>query len=178
MELIPWSQRQLEFGRPLDELPVLLERIRGTSARLSALIAHAPMEHLQLQLNGKWSVMEHLGHLITLQDRFDGRAEDFERERDRLCEISLHDQEPILQAHRRRTVGDALEEFRLKREAFAHRVARFKDDVLNHTSFHPCQNKRMRPMDMLFWIAEHDDHHLATIRRHLSAVGKPPRPAF
>jgi hypothetical protein len=35
----------------------------------------------------------------------------------------------------------------------------------------------MRPVDMLHWIAEHDDHHLATIR-HLSEhliTGGPPR---
>ncbi len=168
MNPVPWSQRTMEYGRSLDELPVLLERVQGTAARLSTLLAHQPSERLLHRLNGKWSAMEHLGHLLTLQDRFDPRVDDFQQRRTRLCNISLHDQEPIVQGHRSRMLGDVLEEFRLKRLEFAKRVERLHRRSLEHVAYHPCQDRTMRPMDMLYWIAEHDDHHLASVRALLN----------
>ena len=175
---VPWGQRTIEYGRSLDELPVLLERVQGTVSRVAALLSAQPVEKLNVQVHGKWSVMEHIGHLITLQDRFEGRVEDFENRRTSLCEISLHDQEAILHGHRLRALGDVLEEFRLKRMAFAQRLSMFRQATLEHVAYHPCQNKRMRPVDMLLWIAEHDDHHLASIRTILQTAENAPRPSL
>jgi len=176
MNPVAWNQRTIEYGRPLDELPVLLERIRGTSARIYALLARQPAENLLLQVQGKWSVVEHVGHLITLQDRFDGRADDFEQRRTRLCDIDLRDQQTVVQGQRSRSVGDVLEEFRLKRNYFAERVERLGHASWEHVAYHPCQNKRMRAVDMLLWIAEHDDHHLASMRAILPTSIELPRP--
>lgn len=164
MRLVPWSQRELPFGRGLDELPVLMERARGTPHRLRALLQHRAPEALSLRLSGTWSVMEHIGHLITLQDRFEERVTDFELLRPRLCVIDLSDQERTLAGHRQRDLGDVLEELHLKRMAFLRRVERLPQASLSHVAAHPCKDRPMRPMDMLLWIAEHDDHHLATLR--------------
>jgi DinB superfamily len=175
---VPWSQRKFDYGRSLDELPVLLERVQGTTARLSAVLSRQPLQNLHLRVQGKWSVMEHIGHLITLQDRFEPRVDDFELRRDRLSDINLKDQQPIIQGHRLRAVGDVLEEFRLKRLAFAKRVERLHRGALEHVAYHACQDRSMRPMDMLFWIAEHDDHHLASIRGLLTSSLDHQRPAL
>ncbi|NOT35791.1 MAG: hypothetical protein HOP11_00265 [Saprospiraceae bacterium] len=36
-------------------------------------------------------------------------------------------------------------------------------DSLNHYSLHPRLKEKIRPVDLLFFIGEHDDHHLTTI---------------
>lgn len=173
---VPWTERKLVYDRPPSELPVLLERVQGTSARLSELLARQPLETVHLSVQGKWSVIEHVGHLITLQDRFEGRVEDFEYQRPSLCDINLSDQEPIIRGHRLRSVGDVLEEFRLKRQAFAKRVEGLHKAAMEHVAYHPCQGTRMRPVDMLHWIAEHDDHHLASMRALVRTVRGQVRP--
>lgn len=178
MNPVPWSLRTFDYGRPLDELPVLLERVQGTTARLSDLFARQPAERLVLRVDGKWSAMEHLGHLLTLQDRFEPRVDDFEQRRTKLCDISLRDQEPIIRMQGTRTLGDLLEEFRLKRLAFANRVERLHRRSLEHVAYHPCQDRTMRPMDMLLWIAEHDDHHLASMRMLLKGPMTTPQTSF
>ncbi len=175
---VPWSQRTFDYGRSLDELPVLLERVQGTTARLSNLFSRQPEEKLLHRADGKWSAIEHLGHLLTLQDRFYNRVDDFEHRRNRLCDINLRDQVPFLQRQRLRMLGDVLEEFRLKRLDFAQRVERFHRRSLEHAAYHPCQDRIMRPMDMLLWIAEHDDHHLASVRTLLEGPMTPPRPSL
>ncbi len=164
MNLIPWSQRTLVFGRSLDEMPVLLERMQGTPTRIAALLAQQPGGIPDPQLEGKWSVTEHIAHLITLQDRFEGRADDFEQRRTDLCDINLTDQDRLLRGHKTRSLGDVLEEFRLKRAAFIRRMSGFPRAAVEHLAFHPCQKRPMRPVDMLLWIAEHDDHHIASIQ--------------
>ena len=168
----------MEYGRSLDELPVLLERVQGTTARLSSLLARQPAEKLLRRVEGKWSAMEHLGHLVTLQDRFTPRVDDFVQRRTKLCDINLQDQVPFLQGQRLRMLGDVLEEFRLKRLEFANRIEHFHRRSLEHFAYHPCQDRTMRPMDMLFWIAEHDDHHLASVRALLDGPMIAPRPSL
>jgi len=172
MRPVPWTRRQLDYGRGVDELPVLIERVRGTTDRLRGLLQHRAPGSLGLRVSGRWSVLDHLGHLLALQDRFEERIADFEAMRPRLSPIDLQHQEVELDGHRLRRPGDMLEEFELKRKAFLRRVMALPAHCLEHASAHPCNGQPMRPMDMLLWIAEHDDHHLATMRALLDGVAR------
>lgn len=154
---------------------MLLERVRGTPNRLQGLFVQQPLEKLFLHVPGKWSAMEHVAHLLHLQDLFEERVEDFMARRPRLCGIDLSWQQELLVKHLLRNAGDVLEEFRLKRMAFAARMEQAPVGVLAHVAEHPCKGRLMRPVDMLHWVAEHDDHHLASIRMLLGEVPEPRR---
>ncbi len=160
----PWSQRELAFGRPTEEMPVLLERLLGTSNRLTGLLRGVPPERIQLRVSGKWSVLEHLGHLLVMQERMRVRVEDWRCLSERLTPIDLSDQGPYVESTRYRALGDVLEEFRLNRNDLVRHIAALPAAALRHYALHPCLERRMRPMDMCLFLAEHDDHHLATIR--------------
>jgi hypothetical protein len=163
----PWEKRRLSFGKGMDELPVLLERVLGTAARLMDLTAHEPLERLSLRRQGSWSVLEHIGHLIYLQDRMDERVDDFAAQRSCLCRIELGDQERVLSGYTSRALGDVLEEFRLKRVYFVERIQGLDPGALRHAAQHPCQSERMTVADMVLYLAEHDDHHLVLMRKLL-----------
>ncbi len=167
MRITPWTQRELPFGRGLDDLPVLMERLMGTPERLSALTMHAPREMLSLCVQGSWSALEHIGHLVHLQDRFDERVDDFAARRPCLCRIDLSGQETILAGYTGRALGDVLEEFRLKRAYFVERLAALDSGALRHLAEHPCRGIRMSVVDMATYLAEHDDHHLLLVRAML-----------
>jgi len=172
IQVIPWEKRTLSFGRSTDELPVLLERVLGTAARLTDLTAHEPVERLSLRRQGSWSVMEHIGHLIFLQDRMDERVDDFSAQRNCLCRIELSDQDVILAGYSSRALGDVLEEFRLKRSYFVERVQGLDPGALRHSAQHPCRPERMSVADMVLYLAEHDDHHLVLMRKLLQGNGQ------
>lgn len=177
LPLTPWSERQLRFGRGMEELPVLLERVLGTPARLAQLTVHEPLERLSLRRQGRWCVLEHIGHMVHLQDRMDERVDDFAAQRACLCRIDLAGQEAILAGYSSRALGDILEEFRLKRIYFAERVLQLDPGALRHRAQHPCRNETMSVADMVLYLAEHDDHHLALMRRLLSHPGHSPHGA-
>jgi len=172
MEPLAWSQRVLAYGRPLAEMPVLLERLLGTPARIRALAMHVPVEVLNLRRSGSWSVMEHIGHLVVMQDRMEERLFDHLDMRPRLCTIDLTDQEALLHGHRARALGDLVEEFRLKRQWFVERMEAMGPEQLAHHAVHPRTGELRSAVDMAYFMAEHDDHHLATMRR-LIGVRRP-----
>lgn len=164
MRITPWSDRELAFGKGLDELPVLLERVNGTAARLVQLTAHVPRERLHLRPFGRWSVAEHIGHLIYLQDRLDERVDDFAARRPELCWIDLSHQGPVVESHRNQDLGDLIEEFRLKRDYFVRRVKELDPGAVRHRAVNRCRGVSMTIVDTVLYVADHDDHHLASMR--------------
>ena len=164
MQLLPWNQRTIRFDRSVQEMPLLLERMAGTPARLAHLTRSLPREHLVLSREGKWSIMEHIAHLLHLDLRFQARVDDFVARRSELCRIDLDHHHREVNGHRDRTLGDLLEEFRLGRSVLVRRIRQMDDSVLGQRAMHPCQHRPMSAVDMALWIAEHDDHHLATGR--------------
>jgi hypothetical protein len=167
MRITPWAERQLSFGKGLEELPVMLERVKGTTARLRNLTSHVPRERLLLRPYGQWSVVDHIGHLIYLQDRSEEHVDDFVSRRNELCQIDLSDQASILDLHRRQELGDLIEEFRLKRDYFVRRIQDMDPGALRHQALNRCRGVRMTIVDTILYVAEHDDHHLASMRNIL-----------
>lgn len=170
----PWAERHIPLGQPPEQLPFLLERVWGTPSRLVQLTVHEPLERLSLRRQGSWSVLEHIGHLVHLQDRMDERVDDFAAQRPCLCRIDLEGQEQLLAGYTSRTLGDVLEEFRLKRAYFVRRLSELDPGALRHAAKHPCRGEMATVADMVHYLAEHDDHHLALIRRLLTQPGHVP----
>jgi hypothetical protein len=170
MNPMPWSQRQLPFGKAPHELPYLLERMQGTPARAADLLRPQPIERLVLRAQGKWSPMEHLAHLLHLDHLLQARVDDFLARRPALCRIDLEGQHERIAAHRQRSPGDLLEEFRITRGHLVRRMRAMDAEILSHRASHPCMGIAYSPADMALWIAEHDDHHLLSARLLLGAI--------
>jgi uncharacterized damage-inducible protein DinB len=56
-----------------------------------------------------------------------------------------------------------LHDFREVRTAFVQQLDHVDDDLIERTALHPRLKQPMRLLDLLFFVAEHDDHHLAQI---------------
>lgn len=57
--------------------------------------------------------------------------------------------------------------FRRARMHFVERLEMFDEEMIERSALHPRLRQPMRLADMVQFVAEHDDHHLATIV-HLS----------
>jgi hypothetical protein len=47
--------------------------------------------------------------------------------------------------------------------SFVRRLEALTDEEVAATALHPRLRQQMRVIDMAYFVAEHDDHHLATI---------------
>jgi len=65
--------------------------------------------------------------------------------------------------HNANTIENILAAFRKERMDFVRRLDAYDEEFLQRTALHPRLKVKIRVIDLVFFIAEHDDHHLARI---------------
>src|ERR687898_708771 len=74
---IKWTDRRFNFDFPAGIYPEMIERIRGTPARLEDLLAGLSPETLTAQIDGRWSMQENAGHLLDLESLVSQRVDEY-----------------------------------------------------------------------------------------------------
>jgi len=163
----PWFERKFDFNFPVGLFPIILERLRGTIFQLEAIITNIPEEQLIIKKDGKWSVKEVIGHLYDLEDLWYGRIEDFLSHKEVLRAADLQNTKTHEAGHNSRTVPELLDQFISERKKLIDQIKNIDEATASITALHPRLQTPMRLIDSLFFIAEHDDHELAKVRRLL-----------
>jgi uncharacterized damage-inducible protein DinB len=158
-----WFERTFAFTFPLDQYPNLSSRLRGTPARLEEIMRGVPRHVLIRKSGDKWSAQEHAGHLLDLEPLWVVRVDDFVAGGDTLTAADLRNRKTDEANHNARDVGEILVEFRAVRRRLLDRVGALPSDAFGRSMLHPRLKQPMRLVDHLFFVAEHDDHHLAVI---------------
>ena len=76
--------------------------------------------------------------------------------------------------HNGRAIDDLVHQFRRERHSFVERLAAWDSERIGQSALHPRLKQLMRVIDMAFFVAEHDDHHLARmteLKRRFAAFG-------
>jgi len=158
-----WFERKFEFSFPLELLPNLRARLRGTPARLEETLRGHSQEILTGGPQGKWSAQEHAGHLLDLESLWLARLDDYVAGKDRLTPADLTNRKTDEANHNARPLEPLLAEFRAARATLLKRVDELEASLFARTLPHPRLKSPMRLADHLYFVAEHDDHHLARI---------------
>lgn len=158
-----WFERKFELGLPLWMLANVVERVRGTPARIEELTKGLAPAVLTRRDGDHWSIQEHAGHLLDLGWLDLARVADFEAGRNALTAADVENRKTHEARHNERNLASLLVEFRRERSEFVRRLEAFDEETAARTSLHPRLQKPMRVVDFAFFVAEHDDHHLAAI---------------
>jgi uncharacterized damage-inducible protein DinB len=171
MSQVPgWFERKFEFSFPVELLPNLSARLRGTPARLEETLRGRSNEILIGKPGEKWSAQEHAGHLLDLEPLWLARLGDYAAAKDQLTAADLTNRKTHEANHNGRPLEQILTEFRAAREKLLRRVDELDAVLFAHAITHPRLEKPMRFVDHLYFVAEHDDHHLAIIWELFEAV--------
>jgi len=101
-----------------------------------------------------------------------GRMDDYESGLPALRGADLQNRKTFEANHNSTPVRTLLSEFRRERFAFADRLQNYGEEFIQRSAIHPRLNLPMRVIDLAFFVAEHDDHHLATISRMIGKLNK------
>jgi uncharacterized damage-inducible protein DinB len=156
-----WFDRRFTFEVPEELFPEIVERLRGTPARIEDKVRSLSPAVLTRRDGGAWSIQEHIGHLLDLDELHAGRLDDFLAGAAVLRPADLSNRKTWEANHNARPIEDLLREFRRERERFVARLDAWDENLISLTALHPRLNQPMRVIDMIFFTAEHDDHHLA-----------------
>ncbi len=163
-----WFERSFPTNTPTWMYPNLLERLHGTPARLEERIHAIPSENLIIKLENKWSIQENLGHLLDLEALWSYRLEDILFGHEKLRATDLANAATDQANHNAQPIQGLLEHFRKARSAFVTKLETLEPSDYGKTALHPRLNTPMSILDTMYFVAEHDDHHLAMI----SAIAK------
>ena len=125
----------------LDEVVAASAKVAGTAGRL-----------------------EKIGHLSDLESLHEGRIDDFQNRKETLRAWETTNAETNNANHNSSTIMELIDTFTKKRNILISRLEQLDDNTHQVKSIHPRLQVLMRPVDMAYFTAEHDDHHLTSIR--------------
>ena len=156
-----WFERKFDFSFPAELLPNICSRLRGTTPRLHDMLRGRPRDLLTRKGPGKWSVLEETGHLLTLEPLWLARVDDFIVGKSELSAADLTNQATEDANFNSQGLEEIVGEFWMARGQLLERVNGVDAAVLGRKLVHPRLKMPMRLVDHLYFVAEHDDHHLA-----------------
>ncbi|MCA1618762.1 MAG: DinB family protein [Acidobacteria bacterium] len=168
-----WVEREFDFSLPVGVFACVVERLRGTPARLEELTrGHARETLTARNVAGAWSVQEQVGHLLDLDELHEGRLEDYARHLSTLRAADMTNRKTEEAGHNGARLEDLLAAFRDARLRFVRRLEAMSGPEVAASALHPRLRKQMRVIDLAYFVAEHDDHHLASITEILRAPAR------
>ena len=162
---IKWLDRTFQFGWEPTYLPIFITRLNGTVPRIKFMVRDIPNDLLIYKPKGDWSIKEHIGHLIDLESLHHDRILQLKSLVDVLTPADMSNQATNQATHNDQTIDDLIQTLHRVRTHFVQDVRSLNNDHLNHAAYHERLDKLMNPVDICFFCAEHDDHHLAIIER-------------
>jgi uncharacterized damage-inducible protein DinB len=164
VQSIEWFKRTFTFDQlPLWMYPNIVERLRGVPARLDDLTRGLPSEILTKRDGDKWSMQEQAGHLLDLEPLGMNRLDDYEAGVETLHAADKKNRKTHEANHNQTSIEKILTRFREERMEFVRRLDEYDEEFIQRTALHPRLEMKIRVLDLAFFIAEHDDHHLARI---------------
>jgi uncharacterized damage-inducible protein DinB len=158
-----WFERKFDFSFPVELRPNLISRLRETPGRLEETLSGRSQQILVHKTNEKWSAQEHAGHLLDLELLWLARVNDYKVGSEQLTAADLQNRKTQDANHNARSLDEILTQFRAARTNLLERVETLEHSLSSRAIPHPRLKTPMRLVDHLYFVAEHDDHHLASI---------------
>jgi uncharacterized damage-inducible protein DinB len=162
-----WFDRNFTLDLPLSAYRVVLQRLREVPDRLEELLLNLPKDLLTRKTDKEWSIQEIAGHLLDLEPLGMGRLEDFEAGLSDLRAADLQNRKTFEANHNSTSIETLLSNFRKERLAFVDRLEKYGEEFIQRSAIHPRLKIPMRVIDFAFFVAEHDAHHLGSIRARI-----------
>lgn len=168
-----WFERKFAFELPVEAFPEVVERLRGTPARIEDKVRSIPRDILTRRDGGSWSIQEHIGHLVDLEELHLSRLDDYLAGKQVLSAADLRNERTWKAEYNARDLAGILRAFREQRGRFVARLDQWDPALIARTAYHPRLYQAMRVIDLAQFIGDHDDHHLARMTELARKFGAP-----
>jgi len=168
---LKWTDRTFQFTFPVEVFPEMIERLRGTPARLEDRVNSISPEILTRRDGERWSIQENAGHLLDLETLVSGRLDEYLAGAAELHPADMSNRKTYEAEHNQLPMQTILSDFRSRRSELVDRLDTLTLDQFATVAHHPRLDVPMRLVDMLYFQAEHDDFHLARISELIRLFG-------
>jgi uncharacterized damage-inducible protein DinB len=160
-----WFDRTFDFNFGMEQFGLLVKRLRETPASFASVVETAPADVLEIKPGGKWSVKEHIAHISVLEPLWRTRFDDIRNRRPVMTPADLYNRATDEGNFNAVPIDEITARLKAERSRSLELLSTFRDGDFDGVSLHPRLQKNMRVIDLMFFVAEHDDHHLDAVRR-------------
>ena len=114
-----------------------------------------------MRLKSAWSIQEHIGHLLDLGELDERRLQEFLSGVATLSPADMKNEKTYNAHHNAQPIQSILRKFREERTAIVRKMEDLSEAEVGRIAMHPRLKKETRLVDWLYFMAEHDDHHIA-----------------
>lgn len=168
----PWFERKFEFNFPPTKFRDLIERWRGTPARIEERIHGLSRETLTRRPGETWSIQENIGHLLAEATLPEQRLAQILAGERTLVAADVTNRRTHEADFNHREIGELMAAFRKRRMDLVARFEAVSESDWGKSGLHPRLNQPMRIVDLLHFDCEHDDYHLARIAELIRLFSK------
>ena len=161
----PWLERTFKGPSDPGLYPDTIERVRGLDARIANLTEGVSDETLTHKPNGKWSIKEQIGHLWAVDHLHITRLHELKKGVETFTPADMSNQKTEQSKFNDRPLADILTQLRDKRAELMELFDSVEDELITRSAYHARLDVHFTWHDIAHFAAEHDDHHLAMIRR-------------
>ena len=165
MEPTPWFKRKFSLITDKGQLPTIIERLAGTPIRLEEKVLQFSDEFLVTFQDDNWSIQEHAGHLLNLEGLWFSRFTDIMTGASELTTADLTNQATYDAKYNEQDIENILDSFKEVRTQLIQLLRLVKEEDMAKQALHPRLGTPMKIIDLAYFVAEHDDHHLAMIQQ-------------
>lgn len=165
MKSTPWFKRTFVPITDNGQLPSIIERLAGTPIRLEEKVLQFSDEFLITFQDDNWSIQEHAGHLLNLEGLWFSRFTDIMTGASELTTADLANQATYDAKYNEQNIESILDAFKEVRMQLIQLLRLVKEEDLAKQALHPRLGTPMKIIDLAYFVAEHDDHHLAMIQQ-------------
>jgi uncharacterized damage-inducible protein DinB len=165
MTTLKWFERKFDFNFGVEEYNAIYLRLQQGPENLATVLHNISNDAiLSHQPGGKWSVKEHIGHLSLLEPLWRTRIRDIAEKKPVLTPADLNNTATAEAGYNQYSISELLWKFEVERKETLLLLNSIDVIHQHYTSLHPRMQQPMRMIDIMYFTAEHDDHHIAVIR--------------
>ncbi|MGH7242054.1 MAG: DinB family protein [Phycisphaerales bacterium] len=161
---VAWTKRTFCFDPQWEIYPELIERLRGTPARVRMLIDGVNPSSMTKRIGDRWSIQENIAHLADMDEiLWLPRIEQFEKGEDRLHAADMTNRTTNAADHNSKSTIEVLRRHEDARARMIAKLESLSHETFGRVALHPRLNIQMRLTHHLTFVADHDDYHMAHI---------------
>jgi uncharacterized damage-inducible protein DinB len=159
-----WFDREFDLSFGPARYTAIYTQLKDAPQRLREAVNNLAPAKLEEKPDGKWSIKEQAAHLSVMEPLWRIRFLDIKARKPTLTVADLTNAATTDGGFNALSIDQLLTQFETQRTE----TLRLLDSIdaldTESTSLHPRLKQPMRIIDLAYFVAEHDDHHITIIK--------------
>jgi N-acetylglutamate synthase-like GNAT family acetyltransferase/uncharacterized damage-inducible protein DinB len=167
-----WFERNFDFSFGTELYGTLLERLQSAPNRFMEVTRMLPDEILVFRHENKWTIKENIGHLQLLEPLWRIRFEEIKSGISEMSPADLNNSATDDMNFNTFGLQELINTFADQRTKTIDFLGSLQKSDFTKRSTHPRLQQPMRIIDLMYFVAEHDLHHLNAVLNLINKSNK------